>query len=129
MVEERGEKKFNYIYDNINQVVYKRYYGIISIEDITSSWNFAFGAKLFPEFTKRFILDYRLAQLDFNEEIHMQIASYYQEKLSVFRESRIAIIVTDPIFTAISVLFGTLDHNYLSKPFSTEKEALKWVLA
>jgi len=128
MIDKVGKKKFNYSYNKKNQVVLKRYCGIINVQDITNSWDFAINTQLFPKTIKRFILDYRSAQLDFNRESHLQIASYYQERLFFFRKSRIAILVTDPTLTAITVLFGTLDNDYQSKPFSTEKAALKWVM-
>lgn len=84
MTGEFDKTKFNYKYDKKNQVVLKRYHGIISVQDITSSWDFAINTQLFPKTIKRFILDYRSAQLDFNRESHLQIAFYYQKRSFFF---------------------------------------------
>lgn len=122
------KEKFKYTYDNTNNIVFKNYFGKVRVYDIIQSWDFAFTNNLFPSNVKRFILNYRKASIEFNTKSHIDISSYYQERISMFRDSKIAIIVNTPEATAISVLFSTLDDGYQSKPFSTVKAAKSWVL-
>ena len=55
------EEKFKYNFDESTGILYKSYFGEITLEDIYSSWDYAINENLIPKTTKGFILDYREA--------------------------------------------------------------------
>ncbi len=122
-----NEKVF-YQFDNSSGIFYKYHYGNISIEEITSSWEFAFQQKLIPPKVKGFILDYTEATFDFPIQDFRKISAFYRQHLDVFKEYRIAIITSNPKDMIIPILIAMEDVGYYSKEFSSLENARKWVL-
>ncbi|MFA9389451.1 MAG: hypothetical protein ACERKD_06570 [Prolixibacteraceae bacterium] len=123
------DEKFKYRYDAVLNVLYKYYYGAIGIDDIASSWKYAFDNKLIPKDTRGFILDYREANFKIEIDEHTAIADFYRNHLEVFGNKKIAILTNDPKDVVIPVLVESIDDGYISKPFSTMNAALNWVLS
>ena len=119
---------FKYIFDESTKVMYKYYYGPITIKDISSSWDYAIANNIIPKETKGFILDYRGASFDMDIREHGKIAEYYKKHLEIFRDQKIAIITQTSKDVIIPTLVESKDDGYTSKPFYTEDSALKWVL-
>lgn len=122
------DQKFKYYYDDSIRIMFKYYYGPISIEDIESSWDFAFENEIIPKNVKGFILDYQHASFDFNVEMHTNIPNFYKKHLEVFGDKKIAIITVQPKDIVIPVLVSNNDDGYISRPFSTLQSAILWVL-
>lgn len=119
--------KVSFDFDPDEQIFYKVHFGIITISDIIKSWNIAFDQKVIPEGTKRFVLDFRGAHFDIDvNEIH-QISNFYEAK-SAFRQARIAVLTVDPKDFVIPILVQSYNASLSTRPFSTLKEATKWVL-
>lgn len=57
------EGKYKYHFNSTFGILYKTYYGLISIEDIESSWEDAFKNEVIPKENKGFVLDYRVSSL------------------------------------------------------------------
>ncbi len=121
--------KFKYNFDRSNGVMYKRYFGPITLGDITSSWLFAFENNLIPKNANGFILDYSNAIFSIDIGSHHKIADFYKDHLNVFGGKKIAIVATIPQNVVVPILVNTKDDGYISKPFSTLNAALNWVLA
>lgn len=119
---------FKFEFDPTNKIMYKFYYGSISLQLITQSWDFAISGKLIPEQTVGFILDYR--QANFVVEIGQldQIATYYRLHPETFEGKRIAIVTESSKDVVVPILVSEKDFGYQSRPFSTMDSAIKWVL-
>jgi hypothetical protein len=122
------DKKFKYRFDRSLGILYKYYYGLITLEDIESSWEFAFDNGCIPKDVKGFILDYRKSNFNIKIEEHIAIANFYKRHLEVFGNLRIAIITEEPKDIVIPILVKSKDDGYCSKPFSTLESAIEWVL-
>lgn len=122
------DAKFKYEFDPGTGILFKYYYGDITINDIESSWISAFDNGLITESIKGFVLDYREAAFDMHPSEHILIADFYRRNLEVFRGYRIGIITHNPRDIVIPVLVKTKDDGYLSRPFSTPEAAIAWVL-
>jgi hypothetical protein len=118
---------FSFSFDKKTKILYKTYFDGITVQDITSSWLYAFEKKLIPKDTKGFILDYRSSTMNFNPEKHAEIAEFYRKNLHVFRNLKIAVLTENPKDVVISILVKEMDHGYESKPFSTLEAAIHWI--
>ena len=123
------KRKFEYNFDESNGVMYKRYFGPITLEDISSSWLFAFENNLIPKNVTGFILDYSNAIFNIDIGTHNKIAEFYKDHLKVFGGKKIAIVATIPKNVVVPILVKTKDEGYSSEPFSTFEAALSWVLS
>ena len=123
------EDKFKYVYDPSTRILYKYYYGAITLKDICSSWDYAISNKIIPEGTRSFILDYRDAYFDMKLKEHRGIADYYKKHLDVFGNCKIAIITQTPEDVVIPTLVELIDDGYYSQPFYTLEAAVNWVLS
>ncbi|MFB6319488.1 hypothetical protein ACE1EF_12935 [Saccharicrinis sp. FJH54] len=114
-------------YNVKNKIFFKRYAGSITLEDIFESWQNAFKKNLIPEDVKGFVLDYRLAHLDFQLNEYHQIPEFYKDNIDYFLGRKIAVITSNPRDLVFPTLIKTMDDGYESKPFSTEEAAILWI--
>jgi hypothetical protein len=122
------DNKFKFNLDPSAGILYKYYFGKISMKDISSSWEHAFDNNVIPQNIKGFILDYRQASFNFKIQEHVGIANFYKNHLEVFGGLKIAIITNTPQNVIIPIMVMAKDEGYSSAPFSTEKAALEWIL-
>ena len=123
------EEKFKFVFDRVTGILYKYYYGSITLEDIFSSWDYAINNNLIPKETKGFISDYRKASFEINLSEYSRIADYFKKHLDIFGNKRIAVITQNPKDAVIPDLVETKDEGYLSRPFYTPEAAVQWVLS
>ena len=123
------EEKFKFVFDRSTGILYKYYYGSITLEDIFSSWDYAISNNIIPKETKGFILDYRKAHFEIILNEYWRIADYYKKHLDIFGNKRVAIITEKPKDAVIPDLVETKDEGYLSRPFYSPEAAVQWVLA
>ena len=122
------KERFNYNYDEETGILFKNYFGKITLKDITSSWDKEIKNNKIPSNTKGFVLDYRDATFDLKENEISGISDYYKNNLKIFNNMRIAIITESPKDIVVPFLVKENDFNYSSKPFTTVKAAINWVL-
>ncbi|RXQ95099.1 hypothetical protein EO244_08605 [Ancylomarina salipaludis] len=122
-------ENFKFEFDTETSILYKHYYGLISVEDITSSWEQAINNKLIPHNVKGFILDFRKSGFDFEVGRYIEISNFYRKYIHVFGGLKIALITIDPKDLVIPVLFKAKQEGYESRPFSTTEAAKEWVLS
>ena len=122
------EDKFIYHFDSELGILFKYYYGSITISDISTSWEYAFKNNLIPKETKGFILDYRNATFDIEIDQYVEIPNFYKKHLDIFGNQRIAIITENAKDIVVPILVEAKDEGYSSKPFSTLEAAISWVL-
>ncbi len=122
-------KKYKYQFDRSLGILFKYYYGWINLEDIVSSWEYAFENNLVPKQVKGFILDYRNSNLNIKIEKHVEIVEFYKKHIDIFGGFKIAIITNEARDIVIPILVKAKDEGYKSSPFSTLEAAIKWVLS
>lgn len=127
-IEDVDFSKFNFEFDNKTGLLFKYYYGKITIEDIATTWEYAIKNEVIPRETRGFVLDYRAASFNLKEEEHNKISQFYQRHIDVFGNTKIAILTENPKDIVIPILVETKDNGYKSKPFYTLDAAIKWVL-
>jgi hypothetical protein len=110
------------------KILYKYYYGPITLEDIFSSWEHAFNNNIIPGDVKGFILDFRKSTFDFKADRFLDISNFYKEHIDVFRGTKIGLISVVPKDVVIPILFTTKDKGYTSAAFSTDQAATDWIL-
>nr|WP_321486758.1 hypothetical protein [uncultured Draconibacterium sp.] len=118
-------EKFEYEYKNC--IVFKTYFGLISVNDVKESWLDAIEKDIFPADTIGFVLDYRAAHFDIEMGNYIEIATFLRQHLDIFGNKRIAIITENPDDIVYPMLIGFLDQGYESRPFSTMEAAIQWV--
>jgi len=123
------KKKFKFQFNSSLGILFKYYYGLITIEDIESSWEYAFKNGLIPKDVKGFILDYRNSNFNIEIEDYNKIADFYKEHIEVFGNSKIAILTEEPRDIVIPILVNSKEQGYSSRPFSTLNSAIDWVLS
>ena len=116
-------------YEYKNRIVFKHYFGLITVEDVAETWLKAIEQNLFPDDTIGFILDYRKAQFDIEPGRHIEIPEFYQQHPDVFNGKRIAIVTVRPTDVVYPLLIQVQDKGYKSMPFSTMEAAIDWVKA
>ena len=109
-------------------ILFKNYYGSISIEDIFSSWEYAINNDIILSDIKGFILDFRKATFDFKIERFIEIVDFYRSNLDTFQGKKIALISTNPSDLVVPILFNAKDKGYVSKSFSTQEASIEWLL-
>lgn len=123
------KKKFKYEFNNSLGILFKTYYGPITIEDILSSWEYAFENQLIPKDKKGFILDYRDSNFNIEISEYTAISDFYKKHIAVFGNYKIAIISEKSRDIVVPILVETKDDGYISRPFSTLEAAINWVLS
>jgi hypothetical protein len=122
------KRNYKYQFDKDSGILYKFYYGVITLEDIYTSWDYAIANDQIPSETKGFILDYRKASLDIEIFEYSKIADYYRMHIEIFKDKKIAIVTESVQDIVIPILVETKDQGYKSRPFSKLEPAIKWVL-
>jgi hypothetical protein len=122
-------KNYGYTFDDESGILYKNYFGDITIEDIIASWEDAFEHHRIPKNTHRFILDYRQASIRIKSTKHTEISDFYKQHPEFFKNARIAVVTHDPKDTVVTILVHEKDDGYYSLPFSTVEAAREWVLS
>jgi hypothetical protein len=123
------EEKVKYNYDRSTGILYKYYFGSITIEDISSSWDYAIANNIIPANTKGFILDYTNANFDIELDEVDKIPEYYRQHLDIFGNKKIAVITQTSKDIVFPILVEKKDSGYSSRPFYTLEAAIEWVLS
>lgn len=122
------EQKFKNKYDQETGIFYKYYYGPIEFNDIYESWEYLFKKNQLPEGIKGFIIDYRQATFNMEVNEYKKIVSFYQNNLEKFGGYKFAVITQNTKDITIPTLVATKDKGYQSRPFSTIRGAISWLL-
>ena len=123
------EEKVKYKFDESTGILYKYYFGTITLDDIFTSWNDAISNNIIPKDTKGFILDYTKANFDLEFNELDKIPEYYKQHLDIFRNKKIAILTQSVRDIVYPILVEKKDSGYSSRPFYTLEAAIEWVLS
>lgn len=119
---------YKYEFNEKYKIMYKYYYGDISLGMITNSWNWAIQNQIIPPDTAGFLLDYRLGHLQVSIAELSGISTYYRTHPELFLNKRIAIVTENPRDVVVPILVSEKDSGYQSRPFSTTKAGINWIL-
>ena len=112
------KKNFKIVFNEENKLLYKYYYGVITLDDIQESWLHAIENDRIPSNVKGFILDYRHATVNLKSKDELpKIAEFYKSHPDVFEGQKIAIITENPEAAKGSIEVSKFDEGYESKPF------------
>jgi hypothetical protein len=118
---------FTYEFDSKKRILYKYYFGVITAEDIKSSWEYAFERGLIPDRMEGFIIDYRRAQMNIKRGEEKEISEFYKEHIEIFGNYKIAVITEKPEEIVVPVLVEAGNEGFFSRPFSTMEGARTWM--
>nr|WP_321357795.1 hypothetical protein [uncultured Draconibacterium sp.] len=119
-------EKFKYEYKDC--IVFKSYFGLITVDDVKKSWLDGIAKNSFPVETTGFVLDYREAHFDIEPGRHIEISTFYRQHPDIFENKRIATVTENPDDIVFPMLIRLQDRGYESRPFSTMDAAIHWVL-
>lgn len=122
------DEYFKYNFDEKTGILYKKYFGKITLDDIFNSWEKSIEQRIFDLPIKGFILDYREANFNIDLKEYYKIAEFYKNRLDLFGGFKIAIVTESVRDSVIPSLVEGKDEGYSSKPFHTMEGAEKWVL-
>ncbi|MDX8341093.1 hypothetical protein SLH46_17980 [Draconibacterium sp. IB214405] len=114
-------------YEYKDRIVFKQYFGVISVMDIAETWLTAIKQNLLPGNSIGFILDYRNARFDIEPGGHIEIPKFYQQHPDIFYGKRVAVLTVRPEDVVYPLLVQVYDKGYESMPFSTVEAAIRWV--
>ena len=117
-----------YNYDIVTKIMYKVHYGLISAQQITDSWQWAFTNNIIPQNTKRYLLDYRQAEFINPVRISSEIVRFYHANLMYFKDCKFAIVSDKSKNIATSLTVKKSDYSYQSEPFSFIELAIEWLI-
>ncbi len=120
--------KCKYEIDSTNGIFYKRYNGLLKIEDIIKSWDEAIAENLIPKNSKRFIIDCIEGLISYIANDREIIENYYKNHPQIFDRARIAIVTIKPQNIIMPMLMKCERKPYSLAPFSTMKAAIEWVM-
>jgi hypothetical protein len=121
--------KVKYNFDDTTRILYKYYFGTITLDDIFTSWNDGISNNIIPKDTKGFILDYTKANFDLEFNELDKISEYYRQHLDIFGNKKIAVITQSVKDIVYPILVEKKDSGYSSRPFYTLEAAIEWVLS
>ncbi|ELR70847.1 hypothetical protein C900_03282 [Fulvivirga imtechensis AK7] len=121
------DKKVNCYYDQEKGIFYKKLSGDIYLGDLITSWESIIHAKLFPDHTKQFIIDYREARLRVDPDRVKDIANIYKERNHIFSKAKVALIMQKPEQVIMPILVNEEQCGVEFKPFYTEEAAVEWL--
>lgn len=120
--------KIYYNYDKESKILYKHYTGLIKIEDIISSWNYAFEMNLLSRQVKGIILDYSRASFDLKIKMDTEIVIFYLENLNFFGGLRIAVVLSNPDEFIVPMLARHEEYGLDSALFICMDRAKNWII-
>lgn len=121
-------KRIEYKFDSNTRILFKYHFGTINFNDIETSWIDAFNNNTIPENVIGFVLDYSEAELDMVAEEAKDITRFYREHLDVFRNRKVALVMTKPGHVVFPILVGMEADEYFTRAFYTTDAAVEWVL-
>lgn len=119
--------KMDYQYDDETGIFYKFYYGNIYLTDLMLSWEYIIKKKAIPQFTKKFILDYRKGVLIAGPDAVKNIAELYTKYDHIFSGSKVALIMEEPDQVIFPILVNEEQSLVKFKPFYTVEAAIEWL--
>ncbi len=114
-------------FDVVRKIFTKVYYGRVSLDFIIQTGNDTINGGIIPKETKRFIIDYSEASLDFPTELIGKLADFYKSHNDIFGQSKIAMIMVSPDQVVFPYLLEMQGMDFEIKTFFTLKAAIDWL--
>jgi hypothetical protein len=117
--------------DHEHRVINYTHDGSISLAQLEEAWDQLLGCKEFTEQSFNLLSDYRGGKLILSKENLKFVNDFLRSVRVILEGKKQAVVVDDPVSTAISILFEEkmlLDIKFKVKTFSTMEAALKWLV-
>lgn len=114
-------------FDIVRKIFIKVYVGKISLDFIIQTWNDNISGGIIPKETKRFIIDYSEATIDFSKELIGELADFYKSHNDLFGQSKMAMIMVTPDQVVFPYLLEMQGIDFEIKTFFTRKAATDWL--
>jgi hypothetical protein len=104
--------------------------GSISTEDIGLAWQELLELKEFTELKYNLLTDYRNAEPNIPTKTIKHICKFLLRLELILKGKKQAIIVNEPLGTAMSMIFGNEANKklgFIVEVFSTNEAAIKWL--
>lgn len=119
---------YRYEFNETLKIMYKYYFGDVTLDLITSSWDWAIQNQIIPSGAVGFLLDYKQANFQVPIAELPGISDYYRAHPELFHNKRIAVVTENPKDVVVPILVSEKDFGYQSRPFSTVKAGVSWIL-
>jgi len=123
------KRNFRTNFDPATRVFSKHYFGTLQPDDISKSWYIVMKAEEFPRGTKKFLISYEEADIDFSLDHLPTIMGFYSRYDDVFSGCYFAVVATKPNIVVFPVLAKLKGLNFEVQVFSTNEAAMKWLMA
>ncbi len=122
------DPKTEYKFDESTGILYKYYHGIVTLDVIISSWEYAINNSVIPREVRGFILDFRGTTLEMNVKETSDIADFYNQHPDFFKNKKVALIMQEPEQVVFPIIIESENIEFIPRPFYTEEAAIKWIL-
>ena len=122
------DPKTEYKFDKSTGILYKYYHGIVTLDVIISSWEYAINSNIIPKKVRGFILDFRGTTLKLNIKETSDIAAFYNQHPDIFKNKKVALIMQEPEQVVFPIIIESENIEFSPRPFYTEEAAVKWIL-
>lgn len=122
------DPKTEYKFDKSTGILYKYYHGIVTLDVIISSWEYAINSNIIPKKVRGFILDFRGTTLKLNIKETSDIADFYGQHPDIFKNKKVALIMQEPEQVVFPIIIESENIEFIPRPFYTEEAAIKWIL-
>ena len=125
------KKEVQYIIDEKNNLLIRRFIGDMGTEDIIFSWEEILGLKITSKIPSGLVTDLRNANVKIKIEELNKITDYLSKNINIIKTIKLAILADNPQQCVLSMLaknMFTENKPYVYvKIFSTEEAALNWM--
>lgn len=121
------EGKIEHRYNQEKCIFFKVYTGDISFENLITSWEEVIKNKRIPSGVKKFLIDYRKANILFDHKKAKDIADFYNRHNDIFGRSKITLVMIKPEHVIFPMIVESEGVNFDLKPFYTLEAATKWL--
>jgi len=118
----------DYGLDKQGRILSINYTGIITFKDLEENWISVINQNLIHENIRGFILDCRNAIMEIELAEISKLSGFFKRNITVFEKKRFAYVTQSPEQIILPLLLQEDDYNYESRPFSTTRAAIEWVL-
>jgi hypothetical protein len=109
-----------------NQVIYRRFYGKVCIDDMVQSWKEIFNNYEDLEAYKGVVTSFLEAEIKHEDSNMNVMIEYLKGYLERIKGLKVAIVMDTPLVTNTIIMNQKMKNMHI-RPFTTEEAALMWI--
>jgi len=119
-----------YKFDTTKQIFYKKYAGIITLDFLFKSWRNIIENNEIKAGTKRFLVDYIEAKIQFEAKKALDIGAFYMNYPAIFEDSKVALVMQKPEHVVFPMMMMEQQLiNFEIQVFYTVEAAKAWLIS